>query len=657
MQIRLHEILGLLFLLPLVVQAQIVPGKITIEDLQEQKHQVEPEAEAAFLFSVGETSFVYDVENGFKMITKVTNRIKIYSKEGYSWGNKEISYYTGKGEVEKIRILEANTYNLTNGKIEKTAAKVEGIFDVKENDSWSIKKIILPNVKEGSILEYVYTIESPYLSTIPEFQFQYSIPVNKAQFSVLVPEYFVYVSGYKGFRSPTIVRKDELALLSYGSNRLRDKKYNMTRTTYSLNRVESVRKEQFVNNMDNYTASVVHDLTLIRYPDSPVKSISLTINDLVKNIYKNKSFGAELEAKNYFEKDLAPILSGVHTEEEKAQLILKFIKNNVSWNNKYGYYCDKGVKSAYREKSGNVADLNLMLTAMLRSAGLEANPVLISTRENGIKPGVQRSSFNYVVAALEIDGGVYLLDATSMYSNLSILPIRTINWFGALIKKDGSMTEVQVYPNFQSLDSKIINLQLSSDWVGIGQIREEYNRYNAYLFRENYGEQSKEKMINDVESKNAGLEIVGLRVDHLDDLSKSVKIVSNFKQSNMVDVIGGKIYLNPLFFSSLKESPFKAEKREYAIDFVFPELQKYQLSFKIPEGYRVDYLPKNEKYSLDEIGLEFSYEITQQEQTINFVFLCEKHQAVIEAKDYLLVKKFFDKMVAKHKDKIVLNKI
>jgi hypothetical protein len=59
-----------------------------------------------------------------------------------------------------------------------------------------------------------------------------------------------------------------------------------------------------------------------------------------------------------------------------------YVKANVIWNN-YGYSCD-GVKTAYKKiKLGNVAS-NLMLTAMLRYAGLTANPVLVSTRSNGI---------------------------------------------------------------------------------------------------------------------------------------------------------------------------------------------------------------------------------------------------------------------------------
>jgi hypothetical protein len=61
---------------------------------------------------------------------------------------------------------------------------------------------------------------------------------------------------------------------------------------------------------------------------------------------------------------------------------------------------------AYKDKTGNVAEINLMLTAMLRYAGLNANPVLVSTRSNGIAMFPNRTAFNYVIAAVE---GVYII--------------------------------------------------------------------------------------------------------------------------------------------------------------------------------------------------------------------------------------------------------
>jgi hypothetical protein len=50
----------------------------------------------------------------------------------------------------------------------------------------------MPNVKEGSVIEFEYTIKSPRFSELIDLSFQSSIPVNYSEFRTYIPEYFVY---------------------------------------------------------------------------------------------------------------------------------------------------------------------------------------------------------------------------------------------------------------------------------------------------------------------------------------------------------------------------------------------------------------------------------------------------------------------------------
>ena len=138
------------------------------------------------------------------MITKVKTRIKIYKKEGYKWADQSQKYYIDGSSKENMRFSDAVTYNLVNGKIEKTKLKSDGDFDEKINKYWGRKKITLPNVKEGSIIEFEYTLQSPNVSTIDEWYFQEEIPVNYAEYTTKIPEYFNYNTRFKGFVTPKI---------------------------------------------------------------------------------------------------------------------------------------------------------------------------------------------------------------------------------------------------------------------------------------------------------------------------------------------------------------------------------------------------------------------------------------------------------------------
>jgi hypothetical protein len=93
----------------------------------------------------------------------------------------------------------------------------------------------------------------------------------------------------------------------------------------------------------------------------------------------------------------------------------------------------KALKKAYKDKTGNVAEINLMLTAMLRYAGLNANPVLVSTRSNGIAMFPNRTAFN-MCSRLKTE--VNSFEPSDIYSTPNVLPLQTLNWFGRLIRKD-----------------------------------------------------------------------------------------------------------------------------------------------------------------------------------------------------------------------------
>ena len=129
------------------------------------------------MFKSGKTNFRLTSDGQWEITTDVDVKIKIYKKEGLEFANQQIPYYVGSNK-ERVVISDAFTYNIVNGKIEKTKLKSEGEFKEEVNERWNLKKITFPSVKEGSIIEYSYKIVSPYISNFSDWYFQYEIPVN-----------------------------------------------------------------------------------------------------------------------------------------------------------------------------------------------------------------------------------------------------------------------------------------------------------------------------------------------------------------------------------------------------------------------------------------------------------------------------------------------
>lgn len=644
-------------------------GKVTVKELEETEHPTEKDAEAAVLFDVGKTYFDFDPNKGFLMITEVTTKIKIYKKEGYSYGDIVVPIYVGSSEKENVSFSKAYTYNLINGKIEKTKLKSDGEFTEKTNKFWNKVKISMPNVKEGSIIEYKYVLTSPFFSNLPEWYFQKEIPVNYSKFETFIPEYYVYNPRMKGYSIPKITKSSKSKTINYSEKTSRhmtnnnsssysNESLNYTESvfTYETENLPSMKGESFVGNIDNYKASVNHELTVLKFPNSPIKSFSSTWDDVAKTIYDSPNFGDEVKKTGYFEKDIDAVLQGKNARDERIAAILEFVKKQVKWNDFNGVYCDDGVRTAYKNKTGNVAEINLMLTAMLRYSGLEANPVLVSTRSHGIPLFPSRSAFNYVIAAVELPEGLILLDATDMNSNLNILPIRALNWEGRLIRKDGSSTFARLIPSFLSKDNTLGLASIDTDGVVNGKIRTQHFDYNAFRYRDRYLNLSKESYIETLEKKYSNIEIEEYIVNNEKDLLKPVFEEYSFKHTGLTEIIGDKMYVSPLLYYSLTDNPFKLEKRDYPIDFVYPSEDKYTLTINIPQGYVVESLPKSQVFAADNNQLTYSFNIQATDTKIQLNAILSVNQSFITPNYYENLKNFFKTVVENQSDKIVLKK-
>lgn len=655
-----------------VVEAQDFKlGKVSIEELKEKRHPKDTAAVAAVLFERGENRIVFNKTKGFLIEFVVRARIKIYKKEGYEWANKAVRYYLASSSVEKVSFSDVATYNLVDGKIEKTKLKSDGEFDEVINKYWGQKKIVLPNIKEGSVIEYEYTIHSPNISSPRDWYFQSDIPVNYSEYISFVPEYYVYNTNIKGFIKPKItetkapknvsIESKERTTASYGRTSTQftseNISYTETRTSYVAQDMPAVQEEAFVNNIWNYTTSIESELSMTKFPNSMSKMYSTNWESVVKTIYEYDDFGPELNKTGYFEEDINQILNGKTTQEEKIAAIFNYVKTKISWNSFMGYSCESGVRKAYKEGVGNVGDINLMLTAMLRYSGLNANPVLLSTRSNGIAFFPNRTAFNYVIAGIETDNGLILLDATEKYSVPNILPLRDLNWFGRLIRKNGSSEEVNLLPNFVSNENTNLTLVVEPEGVLKGQVKKYLVNHEALLFRQKHLSTNKDTYLESLENKNNNIEIDEYNRENELELSKPIIENYSFKDSKTLELIDGKIYFSPLVFYALKENPFKQEVREYPVDFGYPVQEKFNINIKVPEGYEVESLPKSLIVDGGEKVGKFKFIIANNGGNIQVAMTSDIYSPIVSSEDYPTLKDFFQKFIEKQNEKIVLKKI
>lgn len=293
---------------------------------------------------------------------------------------------------------------------------------------------------------------------------------------------------------------------------------------------------------------------------------------------------------------------------------------------------------------------------MLRYAGINTNPVLISTKSNGVPLFPTRKGFNYVICFIEDEEIVSLLDATDKNATFNTLPVRDLNWQGRVIRENGSSTWIDLASRKVSKDIIGINIKLNSDLSAEGKVRSQKFDYVAKRYRDMYVNVSDETYIKALEKDKGDLIISNLKVEGEDNLLEPIKITYDYKMDNAVEEIGDKLYFSPLLFLSDQENPFKQDERKLPIDLMHPMSDKYVVNIMLPEGYDVEALPENKALDFSNKTGEFKYLINQNGRYLQVSIELNINTSFILSENYTFFKEFFAQAIEKQTEKIVLKK-
>ncbi|WP_458627708.1 transglutaminase domain-containing protein [Winogradskyella sp. PC D3.3] len=647
----------LLFTLTLVLSFNFLSaqdydfGKISNAELEEKYHPKDSASSAAILYRNEDISFYFSSNEGFIQQREVHERIKIYNKDGFEWATKKIYLYQGTGQRETLSGLKGFSYNMVDGKIEKDKLKSDGKFEEDYSEFTKISSFTLPNVKEGTVIEYKYKVTSPRIS-IDDIIFQFSIPVNKLDIRIATPEYYVYKKQLN-FRAKFRPKINETF-----KNTSTPFDYKINILNINEEHVPAIKSEAFAGSINNYRSKMAMELTAtLNNMKILNKTYSMTWEDVSKTIYDSDDFGGQLVRFNIYKNDLEAALVGIDDDFEKAKTVERLVKSKVKWNGRYGKYAQKGIRSAYKDGEGNVADINLMMVSMLRSQGVNANPVLVSTRNNGIPLFPTREGFNYVICSVQKGEEYLLIDATEEYSTNNILPQRVLNWQGRLVEENKASRWISVQPNKKSLESSMLNVTINEDFSVSGKVAQHLTDYMAYFHRNRYAVLTEEDHIISLEKDKGDIEISELIVENNKDITQPIKITYQYELSDGIDEVGDKLYFSPLLFLATKENPFKLEEREYPIDFIIPYTDKNMVNIMLPEGYDVESLPKSEVFDFKNANVTFSYLVQQNGKYLQLKTQFDIVNPLILPADYKEFKAFYSKIVEKQAEQIVLTKV
>lgn len=652
-------------------KAPIKFGDVPVEDIQMKKYDQDSSAAAVVLADYGQTKLEYHQEDGFYLAFERVKRIKILTKDGLDWGNFTIPLYHSGSNEEKLTGLKGITYNIENGKTVESKLKNESILKEKADANVDYVKVTMPNVREGSVVEITYEVKSDFLFNLQDWDFQYTIPARLSEYRVNIPEYFYYEKFMQGYIKLDVVeQKQNPSSITLTSKTREDNGRLGTKTTFESDKIDfmetryrwaaqnvpAFKTEPHMTTYKDYISRMNFELSYTKFPNSGVKNYMGSWADINKQYAESADFGGEVTGNGFLKKTVEEVIAGATTPEAQIGALHNYVRTNIQWDGYTRKFVNTSLRKVMDEKKGNSAEINLLLASMLEKAGFDVRPVLLSTRDNGfVRESTPISSqFNNVICLVRFGDKQVLLDATDKLLPVGHLPERCLNGNGLAISAKSGFSWVDLMRATKSRRFLGGEVKLEESGKLIGKLTIDNAGYFGTTNRKQYLSKGEEEYVKSL--NNAQWEITKSQFENAKVLDAPFKETHELTINDQVTMAGDMIYLNPHLTWHINENPFKLEKREYPVDFGSPYETTYSIRLTIPEGYMVEELPKNKMLALPNNGARYVYSAVQVGNAINFTSTLALNKPLFTQEEYPTLREFYNQVVAKQAEQIVLKK-
>ncbi|MBC7890734.1 MAG: hypothetical protein H7Y12_00855 [Sphingobacteriaceae bacterium] len=415
-----------------------------------------------------------------------------------------------------------------------------------------------------------------------------------------------------------------------------------------MENIPAFREDPYLVGASDYVAK-------LRFQTS--QRTSKTWEELDARLLKNESFGQTLLDTGFLTAigdslrmkypDTLARLTSAHT----------YVKQHLIWNGAHNLWADN-LREVFNRKKGDAADLNLLLVALLRATGLEAYPLALSTRDNGqiLAEYPSLTSFNYVAALTTLGGKDIFLDATLPYLPPDLLPSACLNGKGRVVDLAHARW-VSLIPRQRMSVSTTFRMAFGPDGTLSGQAEMACAGYAALLWRMRLSAKDTSSFLQKTLEKSIpNFTVSQPSFANADSLAKPLYLRCTLQSREPLQQAGERYYFMPLLGSERSENPFKAPTRTYPVDFGFPLEETNFVEYTLPPGITVEELPKAATFTLPDNYGRFMYSVILNGNKLQISSRLVLRKPSFTGGEYSTLRAFFDKIVAKHAEQVVLKR-
>ena len=574
-------------LLSINMYAQKAPikwGKVSAEEWKIKVCKFETSASAVVLCDYGQINFEY----GRPVSLTVHKRIKILKQSGIEHTNITIPFYR-RNELESIVKIKAQTINNSGiGDAGTHEVKAEDFYEAVVDGYTGEMRFSMPAVHVGSIIEYQYVLHTKSEFLFEKWVFQSDLPALHSEIRAKISQDLDVQILYRG----------NSLLKKYGDEAL---------SRWFLTNLSSIKKEIYGPNPRDYAERIEFQLAGY-YKKSPSYNFD-HVSEYVSTMISWNQLGYEViqtdQYIQYLNRDrklaslLAPLINDDMTDLEKLISIYEYTKNEYVWNNSYSLFPVLSLNELLGKKSGAGVEINLLLTGLLKSAGYDSNPLLISTLCHGQVSDDYPllSQFNHVLAHVKIQGKEYLLDATDPFRPYNYLNPNDINELGLSIKKQSSdWISINQNKNGKTFVSVTIDLENRDHQY---KVQHHFSGYDAIINRKSLSESGDRMYVKEsLKPVLAEIELDSFSIINTAAVDKPLIVKSYYQKIEKPDEKSELLSIKPIIYNDFPENPFINKERTLPVHFPFPFEYQYSVNIKIPKGFQIDHIPEQIKVDM-----------------------------------------------------------
>ncbi|MDD5574105.1 MAG: DUF3857 domain-containing protein [Candidatus Omnitrophica bacterium] len=334
------------------------------------------------------------------------------------------------------------------------------------------------------------------------------------------------------------------------------------------------------------------------------------------------------------------LIKGNKTRDDKIRALYNYCAQEIRYVAvEYGDagYEPHEAAEIFRNKYGDCKDKAILLVTMLKTAGIEAYPVLISTADSlDVQEDAPSLLFNHAIAAVRTSRGLVFMDATASTTSLDDLPEGDQDRLVLVFyPQEYALVKTPLFGPSHNTARTAMHITVREDESITAdrdiQARGFFEQAQRYWLKYTMPALIEEGIKQRVRSISENGRLLDMTIENVEDLNKPVVFSYRFEAPRYFMSAGRSRIMGQM--SGFDTSVVARENRRYPLDTGGLRREEDRLDIELPQHLKVKYLPEPVIADTRWFSLSSLYEMAG-DRRLRYTYMVEVKEREVAVENY-----------------------